>query len=185
MSLLISGGRVVSQILRALPLIFAASLGAADGPDRSWENLRQLRAGQNIEVVDSKMKSHRGRFGGFTDEAISLETDRGGTRIVRADVVRVSSRERSKRLRNILIGTVAGGGAGAVAMWLSVRHSQPISQFRGEYYDIAKVIFIPAGLGAGAGLGAAFPGFQTVYRARPQKAAPGVAPTRKDEGGQQ
>ena len=47
-------------------------LRSAQSPQKSWDNLRQLRAGEGIEVVDAKMKSHRGAFATYTQEGISL-----------------------------------------------------------------------------------------------------------------
>lgn len=153
-------------MLSVFALAAAASLAAAQ-PESSWENLRRLREGEKIEVIDARMKRLRGEFLGFTPEAITLAAEAGETRVERANVARVSRREGSKRLRNVLIGTAAGGAAGAAVMAVWVRRAQPIAGARGEYYDIGKYIFLPAGLGAGAAIGAAAPRFETLYRARP------------------
>ena len=86
--------------------------------------------------------------------------------LYREDVFRVSLREKSKRLRNALIGLAIGAGAGVAAAEISVRTVQPIGRFRGEYRSIAYAVLVPVGLGVGAGIGAAFPDHQTIYRAK-------------------
>ena len=160
----IRGGNAMTLHI-AMLLAAAASLAAAG--DNSWDNLQRLRAGEKIEVIDARMKRHSGEFLSVTEEGISLAAEGGETRIERANVARVSLREHSKRLRNVLIGTAAGGAAGAAAMAIWARRAQPTAGFRNEYYDIGKYIFLPAGLGAGAAIGAAAPRFETIYRARP------------------
>ena len=53
-----------------------------------------------------------GTFISFSEEAISLRTREGDLTVRRPDVRRVSLREHSKRLRNVLIGAAIGAGAG-------------------------------------------------------------------------
>ena len=112
------------------------------------------------------MKSLNGTFLTVSDEVISIQVEGDEVAIQRPDVFRVTSREQNKRLRNALLGLGIGGAAGGVGMWLAVRIAQPISRFRGEYYDIAKWVFLPLGLGVGAGIGAAIPSHPTIYRAK-------------------
>lgn len=152
---------------RYMGVLLAAAASLAAAAEDSWENVRRLRAGAKIEVIDARMKRYHGEVFSVTEEAISFGTGRGETRIERANVARVSLREHSKRLRNLLIGTAAGAGAGAAAMVIWARRAQPYASGRGEYYDIGKYIFLPAGMGAGAAIGAAVPGYETIYRARP------------------
>ena len=154
-----------AMTLRIALLLAAASLAVAG--ENSWDNLQRLHSGEKIEVIDAGMKRYRGEVLSVTEEAISLRTEGGETRIERPNVARVSLREHSKRLRNLLIGAAAGAAAGGAAMALWVRRAQPIAGYRGEYYDIGKYIFLPAGLGAGAAIGAAAPRFETIYRAAP------------------
>ncbi len=146
--------------------IFSISLPAQEPGEHSWENLQQLRVGQKIEVVDTNLKKHKGTFLSFSEEAISLRVKKEEVAVQREDVFRVSLREKSKRLRNALIGLAIGAGAGVAAAEISVRTDQPIGRFRGEYRSIAYVVLVPVGLGVGAGIGAGFPGYQTIYRAK-------------------
>ncbi len=135
--------------------------------ETEWGNLQQLRVGQKIEVVDTNLKKHKGTFLSFSEEAISLRVKKEEVAVQREDVFRVSLREKSKRLRKVLIGLAIGTGAGVAAAEIFVRTDQPIARFRGEYRSIAYIVLVPVGLGVGAGIGAAFPpGYQTIYRAK-------------------
>jgi len=47
----------------AVPLLLMVSgFGLAESSQNNWDNLKQLRPGQKIEVVDSSMKTLRGAF---------------------------------------------------------------------------------------------------------------------------
>jgi hypothetical protein len=146
-------------------------LASAQDARESWDNLKQLRAGQKIEVVDMNLKSVKGTFTSFSGEAILLQTKQDQVTVARADVLRVSDREHSKRLRNALLGGAIGAGIGLAAEEVGTRRAQPISAYRGEYRAIG-LILVPIGAGAGAGLGAACPSFRTIYRAEKRRSAP-------------
>ena len=143
-------------------LVWIPGPGYAQSGEQSWENLRQLRPGQKVEVIDMKMKSLNGAFVSFTEEAILLQTKQDQVTLTRADVLRVSDREHSKRRRNTLIGIgigAAGGlAAGTIAFqWLAEEGSTGVFMLGG----------LSVGAGAGALVGAAIPtGAQTIYRAK-------------------
>lgn len=147
-------------------LLVAAVPGAAlaQKPENNWENLSALRVGQKIVVVDMDLKTYRGTFVAYSEEAISLRADSGDRGIERAHVLRVSDREHSKRFRNTLLGAAIGAGA-ALAVGAIVDES-----FSDET-NIAKTIFTPIGAGAGAAVGAAFASYKAIYRA-PARASP-------------
>ena len=50
-------------LLLTILLIVPAGISAQSSED-SWDNLRQLRSGQRIEVVDMKLNSRQGAFTG-------------------------------------------------------------------------------------------------------------------------
>jgi hypothetical protein len=162
----------MTRLILGILFVLLASVGAlAQDPTHSWDNLKQLQAGQKIEVVDMNLKSVKGTFTSFSGEAISLQTKQDQVTVARADVLRVSDREHSKRLRNALLGGAIGAGIGLAAEEVGTRRAQPISAYRGEYRAIG-LILVPIGAGAGAGLGAACPSFRTIYRAEAQRTAP-------------
>ena len=83
--------------------------------EQSWETLRQLQVRQEIQVVDMNLKSLKGTFVGVSKEAISLRVENDEIAIQRANVLRVSLREKPNRSRNALIGLGMGAAAGLVA----------------------------------------------------------------------
>ena len=132
-------------------------LRARDAGHDSWENLKQLQPGQRIEVVDMKLKSVKGTFVSFSAEAISLRVMSDEVSVKRPDVMRVSLRENSKRTRNLLIGLGIGAAGGlAAGVGLMERETGYAGAVAGTTVLFAAV---------GAGVGAAFPGSRTIYRA--------------------
>jgi hypothetical protein len=127
--------------------------------------LQQLRVGQKIEVVDTNLKKYKGTFLSFSDEAISLRVKKQEVGVQRLNVFRVSSRsrERSKRLRNTLIGLGIGAAAGAVVGAAAVAGKPRQAGER----RLSMVIGTLIGSGVGTVVGAALsPGYQTIYRAK-------------------
>lgn len=142
-------------------LLLVPAFALAQSGQDSWVSLGQLRAGQKIQVVERNLKSMDGTFLSFTEESISLRVKHGVVTVQRSDVMRVSSREKSKRTRNMLIGLAIGAGAGAaVGAALDAR----VNYETGECC-IGVAFGALTGAGAGLGLGAAFPSYQTIYRA--------------------
>ncbi len=86
----------------------STGLSAREPAEQSWENLKQLKVGHEIQVVQMKIKSLQGTFLDVSEEVISLRVKENEAALPGEDVLRVSSREKSKRLRNTLIGLGAG-----------------------------------------------------------------------------
>lgn len=155
----------ITTVLAAAILITAILSPAAWAQEKSedsWDNLRQLRPGQRIEVVNMKLQSFHGDFGGYSEEAISLRTDQDEVAIPRADVFSVRNRKRAHRGRNALIGLAIGAASGLAvgAVAGATYHEQ------GETRVFVSV-FTPIGAGVGAGVAAAIPaGAVTIYRAK-------------------
>ena len=152
-------GRMKLTILVLLLLV--PGIGFAGSSPNDWDNLKQLRPGQKIEVVDSSMKTVQGAFVAVSEEAISLRVGKSEESVVRAKVVRVSVRDTSHRTRNMIIGAAVGAGAGlAIMIPLEIQQSNEGNSLAGPLAGVT------AGLaGAGLGLGA-IPGNRTIYRAR-------------------
>jgi hypothetical protein len=154
------------QTVNAPDRLWAAQPQAA-ADETGWSNLQQLRVGQKIEVVDTNLKKHKGTFLSFSDEAISLRVGKDEVGVQRPNVLRVSLREKSKRLRNALIGMAIGAGAGVAAVEICAQASSGLSPCLGQdFRATAYAILVPVGGAVGAGIGAAFPGYQTIYRAK-------------------
>lgn len=136
------------------------SIVRAQKPENNWDNLNKLRVGQEIQIVDMNLKRHIGTFLSYSDGAISIRTKQGDHGFPREKVFRVSSRERSRRIRNALIGAAIGAGTGLAVGALADRSFTE----SGEENTVKKIL-IPIGAAAGAGIGSAFASYETVFRA--------------------
>jgi hypothetical protein len=149
-------------------LILACLLGTAPvalaQTDRgAWESLDGLRPGQRIEVVETSLKTHKGTFVAVSAEAIQLHGSAADESIKKADVMRVTSLDKSHRLRNALIGGAVGFGAGA-GIGAAVHSSRDSFFPRSAAAGFGGVL----GLAGGAAVGAAVPSHPTIYRAKPR-----------------
>jgi hypothetical protein len=135
-------------------IAFSPHAVCQDRPD-AWENLHQLHYREKIKVVDAQLRSWTGNFLSVTPEAVVIRTLKGVVTIKRADVLRVSSIDRSKRLRN---AGIAFAACGLTTTALTA------PEFRG----FAGLLGAWAG-GACAGGAALVPHYPTLYRssARP------------------
>jgi len=149
--------RVIETLLL---LLVVPGFSLAKSAQNNWDNLKELRPGQKIEVVDSSMKTLKGAFVSFTDEAISLQAGKREESVARAKVVRVSVRDNSHRTRNMLLGSGILGGIILIPAGILLGQQSNEGNSCG-----ACVAAIVAGFGGGAALGA-IPGSRTVYRAK-------------------
>ena len=151
-------------IVLSLGVLMLSITAGAQAQEESWDNLRSLRAGEKIQVVDQKLKSQTGTFVSVSDEAISLRVNQDEISVQRADVLRVSSSEGMGRGKHTLIGLAVGGVGGlAVGLALGSLFTEPNEGLKDPAFLPA---FIGLGAGIGAGIGAALPtGRPTVYRA--------------------
>ena len=141
-------------------LVLGPVFGMAQLTKDSWDNLKQLRPAQKIEVMDTSMKSLRGPFVSVSEEAITLQVGKSQESIERTNVVRVSVRDNSHRSRNMLLASGILGGIAVAAT------AVPLKAGSNEGNSCpACAAAIAAGFGGGAALGA-IPGGRTVYRAK-------------------
>ena len=146
-----------------LILVFFLGLPAALGAQTqqgSWSNLNRLKAGQGIEVIESSMKRHAGKFVTVTDELLTLKENGSDVSVKREDVARVSTSSGPKRGEHALIGLVVGGVIGA-----------GIGAASGSLRGIAALVGVVIGAPSGALVGAVLPAHTTVYRAAPAAAS--------------
>ena len=149
------------SMIRIAILVAIPSILPGQPAVNSWDNLRLLRAGQKIDVVNMQMKTVTGKFSAFTGDAISLAVGNDQVSVARANVASVKNREASHRLRNTLLGLAIGAGTGAVIGATLLKSSESGEELFGV------MVVSPIGAGIGAGTGAALPaGHVTVYRAQ-------------------
>jgi hypothetical protein len=115
-------------LLITLSVLLLAPAAGARSPERSeqaWDNLKKLRAGEKIEVVDYDMGYLSGKFLSVSGRGILLEaeSDKQQVLVPRRDVLRVITRRPSDRLKNGLAG-LGWGALGGLAVLLGEGHSE-------------------------------------------------------------
>ena len=121
-----------------------------------------MKPGDTVIIVDTHGQEHRGRLADVTAESVSVAERKGTVAVTRADVRRVKVRSGSRRARNIVIGAAVGLAAGAVA-------DQTLgTYFRNESGESsgARVASYAIPIAVFGGIGAALPGYRTVYRVK-------------------
>ncbi len=128
----------------------------------TWQNLRQLSAGQEIEVLKRDGKSLKGDFIGFSDESIRLKGKRQEVSAPRMDVLRVRANPDHRR-RNTWIGAAIGAGGGLAA-------GAALSERLSDFQNLKPAAYgLPIGVGAlvGALIGSvASDRHSTIYSAK-------------------
>jgi hypothetical protein len=144
----------------------SGSLGAQT-PNSSWSNLNGLKAGQGIEVIDSKLNRHDCKFVTVTDGLLTMKENGSDISVRREDVVRVSTTSVPKRGEHALIGLVIGGAIGA---GIGAASGSAHGFLGGSSRGIGALVGIVIGAPSGALVGAVVPAHTTVYRATPSAA---------------
>ncbi len=149
---------ILKRNANAIVLSAILAIPALAGDVGQWANLRELRPGQRIGVVQSDLKRLEGRFEAFTDSGISVRVDREIV-VAKENVVRVYRRPRASRGIRALIGAAIGAVVGIVLT------ATVGDRFRNEGQDVPAGIWIAGGAGLGAGIGAITGGgSKTVYQ---------------------
>ena len=135
---------------------------SAQTQNGAWSNLNHLKAGQEIEVIESSMKRHAGEFVTVTDELLTLKEKGSDISVKRDGVVRVSTSSGSKRGEHALIGLIVGGGIGAA---IGAASGSSTGFLGGSSRGIAALVGTVIGAPSGAAVGAVLPAHAIVYRA--------------------
>jgi len=143
------------------PLDPATETGAR-AHNSAWSNLNRLKAGQQIEVIESSMKRHAGKFVAVTDELLTLKENGSDISVRRDGVIRISTSSGSKRGEHALIGLVVGGGSGAA---IGAASGASTGFLGGSSRGIAALVGTVIGAPSGAAVGAALPAHAIIYRA--------------------
>ena len=143
-------------MLPRLALAFALSLSLSA---QSWDSLRSLKSGDPIKILDTSGQESKGAFRAVTDGAITLATGKSETSVERPRVRRVQVRSGSRRVRNAVIGA-------AIGLAIGVTVDQTLGAYlRNETGDSGRAVTYAVPIGLFGGIGAALPGYRTVYRA--------------------
>jgi hypothetical protein len=134
----------------------------------SWSDLRGLKVGQGIVVIESSMKHHDGEFVSVTDEGLTLQEKGSDVSVKREDVVRVSTASGARRGEHAVIGLVVGGLAGA---GIGAAAGSRSNGWAGLEEGVGALVGVAIGATSGAIVGAVIPAHTTIYRAAPAAAA--------------
>jgi hypothetical protein len=156
------------QLTLVLLLGLSAALDAQT-QQGSWSNLDRLKAGQGIEVIESRMKRHAGTFVTVTSELLTLKENGSDLAVKREYVARVSTSSGPKRGEHALIGLVVGGAIGA---GIGAASGSSTGFLGGSSRGIAALVGVVIGAPSGALIGAVLPAHATVYRASPATKSP-------------
>jgi hypothetical protein len=154
-----------------LVLVFVFWLPAAlcaQKQQGSWSDLRGLRVGQGIVVIESSIKHHDGEFISVTDEELTVQEKGSDVSVKREDVVRVSTASGARRGEHAVIGLVVGGLAGA---GIGAAAGSRSKDWIGLSEGVDALIGVAIGATSGAIVGAVIPAHTTIYRAAPAAAA--------------
>ena len=149
------------MLLTTVAVAPASARSGRQKPEQSWDNLKKLRVGEEIQVVYQPEQYLNGKFLGFTPQGISVQwgvVNLHKETIPRKDVIRVIASRPSQRLKNTLSGLGGGALAGLAIGWDAANSESG-----------AAVVFFPAG-GAviGAVAGALSSPDATIYEALQQ-----------------
>ncbi len=147
-----------------LLLLATAVFGQAPS---NWASVKQLAAGSEIRVNMTDGRKIVGTFQSATDDDLLVQTPKSQQTLARITIAKVSTKGRSHRLRNALVGF--GGGAGVGLIVGAVSDSRcPQGGCFAVGKNLGKEVFTPLGALIGVTVGALLPtgGWHNLYRAK-------------------
>ena len=157
-------------LLATVALAPAAARTRRQKAEDSWDNLKKLRVGEEIQVVYGQEQYLNGRFRGFTREGIMVQwgvVNKHDETIAREDVIRVIASRPSQRVKNTLIGVAVGAAGGGLLGMAAANENYLHETIRKE--DL-QYLEIGASIGAALGgvVGALSSPDATIYQAQQQ-----------------
>ena len=123
---------------------------------QDWAVVKQLPPEKQVIVVLKKERFY-GRVQSVTDDSLVVVQNKKLTTIAKPDIRRVGIRNSSARGKNAAIGAAVGFGIG-----FAIGALIPGDFERSE----TRPLFGGIGALAGAGIGAAIPGYSTIYKVK-------------------
>jgi hypothetical protein len=126
---------------------------------QSWDSLRDVR-GQHVKVIATSGETQKGICDSVSADGITVQAGSSRITIERNKVRRVQVRSGARRVRNFVIGA-------AIGLAVGVTVDQTVGTYlRNETGDSGRGITYAAPIVVFGGIGAALPGYRTVYRMR-------------------
>jgi hypothetical protein len=144
-----------------LLLLATAVLGQAPS---NWANVKQLAAGSEVRVKMTDGRKIVGRFQSATDDDLLVQTPKSQETLARMTIAKVSTKGRSHRLRNALVGLGGGAGVGLIVGAVSDSGCPKNGCFP-VGRNLGKEVFTPLGALIGVTVGALLPtgGWHDLY----------------------
>jgi len=143
---------------RIFLLLASATLLLAEADN--WSLLRGVNPGQDTHVHLLDGKRNTGGFISATDTEIVIRQRTGDRAFPKDRIKKINVRKGAKRWRNAAIGAAIGAAAVGTALAITYAVSD------GHDSDYSLIGAAMSGYAViGAGIGAAFPGYHTIYRA--------------------
>ena len=150
----------------SLLLLLLATAVFSQGPS-SWANVKQVGLGSEIRVTMTDGRKIVGAFQSAGDDDLLVQTAKSRETLTRITIAKVSTKGRSHRLRNALIGFGGGAGVGLIVGAISDGRCPKGGCFAvGK--NLGKEVFTPLGALIGVTVGALLPtgGWYDLYRAK-------------------
>ncbi len=145
--------------MRIRAILWTLLMTSAPLSAQSWDGLREVQ-GRHIKVVDTSGEDRKGICDSVTADGITVLAGSSRITIERNKVQRVQVRSGARRVRNIAIGA-------AIGLAVGVTVDQTLGAYlRNETGDSGRGITYAAPIVVFGGIGAALPGYRTVYRMR-------------------
>ena len=141
--------------MRSLSLLLVAATALLAQAD-NWPLLRGIYPGQHTHVHLLDGKRHSGGFISTTDANIVIRVPTGDQTFAKDQIKKVSVRKGSKRWRNAAIGAAVGAATIGILFAANDGGDADSSFIAGAIVAYGVI---------GAGIGALFPGYDTLYRA--------------------
>ena len=143
--------------MRLLLLLLVGTAAFSAG----WEDVQQIPSNTKLRIVTRKADNVRGTFESASETFVVVHSKSGAQSIARSDIRRLEIADPSRRLRNGLIATAVGAGAGLAIGWAVCPYCA--NEGAGTKYT-APLTAIFAGVGATAGF-LPLP-YRTIYKSK-------------------
>ena len=163
-----NGLACISRLLICVAVVLCSAATAHDSDSDQWAALKQLNAGDKIQIVQITLESQTGIFLSLSDEGIFFRVGQEGRSVTRQNLLRLTVIDRPSRKRNIVLGLAIGTAAGLAGGGALAAAAGWFDEGTGSKPLVTIVGFGVGGAVAGYAMGASS-GTRTIYRKKRSK----------------
>ncbi len=152
-----------SRLPICVAVVLCSAATAQDSDSDQWAALRQLNAGEKVQIVQITLESQTGIFQSLSDEAIFFRVGQQERSVTRQNLLRLTVIDRSSRKRNTVLGLAIGTAAGLAGGGALASAAGWFDEGTGSKPAVAIAGFGAGGAVAGYAMGASS-GTRTIYR---------------------